>query len=250
MRLTLLVQSWLLGLAMLLLRITCRVTVHNDPRQRLKANSELYAFSILHAHQLSAAIKRESGTAAMVSQSGDGQLLMPGFWLLRIKAVRGSNRRQDNDKGGRTALNGLIAHVKTGSPAILAVDGPRGPRGQVRKGIAVLSKESGAAVLNVVAIPTRRWILRGTWDRLQIPQPFCRIHAYFAEPLRQQENESVEAFRRRIESSLRLLEETHDPEEAARVSGAASAKSKRRERGSRPPTTARHERDTSTNSVS
>jgi hypothetical protein len=210
------IQSWMLALAMLLLRATCRVSVHNDPRNGLRASAEAYAYSILHAHQVSAAINRETGTAAMVSQSADGQLLVPGFWALGIKAIRGSNRNEQDDKGGRSALNQLIAHVVSGSPAILAVDGPRGPRNHVRKGIAVLSRESGAAVINVVAVPSRRWILQGTWDRLQIPRPFCRIDAYFGEPLRPYDTESVEQYRRRIESSLNELEERHDPVETAR----------------------------------
>jgi lysophospholipid acyltransferase (LPLAT)-like uncharacterized protein len=165
---------------------------------------------------VSAAIEREKGTAAMVSQSADGQLLLAGFWALGIKAVRGSNRSQNHDKGGRSALEQLIAHVRNGSPAYLAVDGPRGPRNHVRKGIAVLSRETGAVVLNVVAVPSRRWILRGTWDRFQIPQPFCRIDAYFAEPVRPSDTETVEQYRRRIETSLNDLETDHDRAEAAR----------------------------------
>lgn len=208
-------ESWLLALAMLVLRATCRVSIHDDPRPHLRASAEPYAYSILHAHQVAAAIGREKGTAAMVSQSADGELLMPGFWALGIKVIRGSNRTQDHDKGGRSALNQLISHVLGGSPAYLAVDGPRGPRNRVRKGIAVLSRETGAVVLNIVAVPSRRWILRGAWDRLQIPQPFCHIDAYFAEPLRPLEAETVEQYRRRIEISLNELEENHDPAEAA-----------------------------------
>jgi hypothetical protein len=208
-------QSWLLALVMVLLRATCRVSVHDDPRDRLRAANQPYVFSILHAHQVSAAINRERNTAAMVSQSGDGQLLVPGFWVLGIKAIRGSSRGAGQDKGGRSALQELISHVVGGAPAILAVDGPRGPRNHVRKGIAVLSRESGAAVLNVVTVPSRRWILRRTWDRLQIPVPFCRIHAYFAEPLRLRDDETIEQFRQRIESSLNELEASHDPVEMA-----------------------------------
>jgi hypothetical protein len=151
----------------------------------------------------------------MVSQSADGQLLLPGFWALGIKVIRGSNRSQNHDKGGRSALRQLITHVLNGSPAILAVDGPRGPRNHVRKGIAVLSRETGAAVLNVVAVPSRRWILRGAWDRLQIPQPFSRIDAYFAEPLRPRGTETVEQYRCRIETSLYELEVIHDRGESA-----------------------------------
>ncbi len=165
------IESWLLALAMLVLRATCRVSIHDDPRPHLRAAAEPYAYSILHAHQVAAAIGREKGTAAMVSQSADGELLMPGFWALGIKVIRGSNRTQDQDKGGRSALKQLITHVLNGSPAYLAVDGPRGPRNHVRKGIAVLSRETGAVVLNIVAVPSRRWILRGAGTGFRSPSP-------------------------------------------------------------------------------
>ena len=203
-----------LAAAMMVLRATCRVRVHGDPRVKLREQSEPYVYSVIHAHQISMAINRERGTAAMVSRSGDGDLLIPGFRALGIIAVRGSNCNGTKDRGGRVALDALIAHVAVDSPALLAVDGPRGPRNRVRKGIAVLSQQSGAAVLNVIAIPTRRWILRKSWDRLQIPVPFCRIDAYFAEPLLPAVNESVEQFRRRIELSLNELEARWDPVEA------------------------------------
>jgi len=209
------VESFFLATAMLVLRATCRISLHDDPRPKLRAAAGRYTFSVLHAHQVSAAIDREKGTAAMVSQSADGALLLLGFRALGIKAIRGSNRSQSHDKGGRSALKQLIAHVDHGKPAILAVDGPRGPRNRVRKGIAVLSRETGAAVLNIVAVPTRRWILRGTWDRLQIPQPFCRIDGYFAEPIWPSSTETVEQYRLRIEASLNALEARHDPAETA-----------------------------------
>ena len=208
------VESWALAFTMLVLRAMCRVRVHNDPRPHLRDSAEGYVYSVLHAHQISAAINREKGTAAMVSQSADGQLLLPGFWVLGIKVIRGSNRGQNHDKGGRAALNQLIVHVQSGSPAYLAVDGPRGPRNHVRKGIALLSRETGAAVINVIAVPSRRWILPGAWDRFQIPWPLCRIDAYFAEPLRSCDSETIEQYRRRIEDSLNELEAKHDPSEA------------------------------------
>ena len=144
------VGAWSLAFVMLLLRVSCRVSIHNDPRGKLHSAAEPYAYSILHAHQVAAAIHREKGTAAMVSQSADGDLLLPGFRALGIRAIRGSNSALGQDKGGRSALKGLIAHVECGGPALLAVDGPRGPRNRARKGIAVLSRETNAAVLNSV----------------------------------------------------------------------------------------------------
>lgn len=216
-------EGWFLAFAMLVLRATCRVTIHNDPRPRLRARPKPYIYSVLHAHQVATAIGREKGTAAMVSQSADGQLVVTGFLALGIKVIRGSNSSRGQDKGGRSALNELMAHVRGGSPAYLAVDGPRGPRNRVRKGIAVLSRQTGAAVLNVVAVPSRRWIFSRAWDRLQIPKPFCRIDAYFAEPLLPSETESVEQYRRRIEHSLNELEIKHDAAEAGGAPRTAKA---------------------------
>lgn len=206
--------GWGLGGVMLLLKATCRVKIYNDPRGDLAAAGESYAFAILHAHQIAAGINGDPGTAAMISQSADGDLLVPGFRAMGMTAIRGSNRGQNCDKGGREAIEQMIQHVRGGQPGIIAVDGPRGPRNHVRKGIAVVSRNSGGAVLCVACIPSRRWIL-GSWDRLQIPMPFSRIDAYFAPPLRPDRNESVEEYRRRIEAALNELELRHDPEQSS-----------------------------------
>ena len=117
------------------------------------------------------------------------------------------------DKGGLAAIEALIEHVEGGSPGYLAVDGPRGPRNRVHKGIAVLSQRTGAAVINMVAVPSRRWIFTHAWDRFQIPKPFATIHGYFGEPLFYREGEGVEQYRKRIETSLNDLEQKHDPVE-------------------------------------
>lgn len=200
---------------MIILRATCRVRFHEDPRPNLRLNGERYVYSVLHAHQVMAILGAEPGTGAMVSRSGDGQILVPVLRMQGVIPVRGSARNAAGGKGGLEALHELVEHVLGGQPAMLAVDGPRGPRGHVHKGIAVLSQRTGGAVINFVAVSRRRWILSKTWDRLQIPKPFSRIDAYFSPPLFPRVGESTEEFRRRIEENLRSLEKEHDGEEAA-----------------------------------
>ena len=202
---------------MLILRATCRARFHNDPRPMLRADGAPYVYSVLHAHQIAAATCREPGTAAMVSQSGDGDFVALGLRLAGIKTIRGSSRRRGKDKGGLSALSQLAEHVRSGSPAYLAVDGPRGPRNRVHKGIAALSQQTGAAVLNVVAVPTRRWIFKQSWDRFQIPKPFCRIDIFVAAPIWPQPGELMEQYRCRIEKSLCQLEVLRDPIESERA---------------------------------
>jgi lysophospholipid acyltransferase (LPLAT)-like uncharacterized protein len=206
---------WLIATLMVLLRWTCRVRFHDDPRAALRAEGVPYVFSVLHAQQLAAATCGDPGTAAMVSQSRDGAFIALGLRAVGITPIRGSSKREGQDKGGLSALVNLMKHVRTGKPAYLAVDGPRGPRNRVHKGVAVLSQKTGAAVLNVAVVPSRRWIFKKSWDRFQIPWPFCRVDTYFGAPIKPRQGESVEDYRRRIEESLNALEMLRDPAEAA-----------------------------------
>lgn len=221
MKLSTKASGWLIALAVLILRACCRIRLHNDPRPGLRAKSQVYTYSVLHSHQIAAVIDGERGTGAMVSRSDDGELLVPCLWMCGIVPIRGSNRRKSGDKGGMAAIEALIVHIDGGSPGYLAVDGPRGPRNHVHKGIAVLSQRTGAAVINMVAVPTSRWIFTKAWDRFQIPKPFSTIHGYFAEPLFYREGEGVEEYRKRIEISLNALELKYDPIESEQVAVSA-----------------------------
>jgi lysophospholipid acyltransferase (LPLAT)-like uncharacterized protein len=159
----------------------------------------------------------EPGTGAMVSRSTDGQLLIPSLRLQGVVAVRGSTQMHGQDKGGVGALAALVRHARDGAPVYLAVDGPRGPRNHVRRGIAELAIEADVAVLVAVALPKRRWILAKTWDRFQIPQPFSRIDVYFDPPTFPSERVGVDALRLLISARLDALEAKRDATEALRV---------------------------------
>ncbi len=150
----------------------------------------------------------------MVSRSDDGEIIVPALRVGGHVPIRGSS---GTSKGGASALQALIEHVECGRPAILAVDGPRGPRGRVQRGIGLLAKKTDAVVLAVIAIPSRRWVMTGSWDRLQIPKPFSTIHCYFAEPISPERDESLLHFASRIESKLSDLEAAFDPAEASGV---------------------------------
>ena len=92
----------------------------------------------------------------------------------------------------------------------------------------MLAKQTGAAVLNVVAVPRRRWIIRGVWDRFQVPKPFTRIDGYFGDPLYYQQGEGVEAFRQRIETQLQGMESRYDAMEAHTAAKATTRRSQQR----------------------
>jgi len=171
-------------------------------------------FSFLHAHQLGLILGAELGTGAMVSRSKDGELIVAALKWSGCVPVRGSKRTNARERGGKEAIHTLTNHVLSGKPVAIAVDGPRGPRGRVHKGVALLSQQTGAPVLNLVAISRRKKVISRAWDRMQLPLPFSTIDGFFAEPLYPIAGEKLEAFRLRIEASLQALEALHDPAEA------------------------------------
>ena len=208
---------WIIGAVVFALRATCRFHAHNDPRPRIKAAGGTYVYAILHAHQLAAIMAAERGCGAMVSRSADGDMLIPVMKMCGLVPVRGSGggERRRQGKGGVSALQALIRHVRGGNPATLAVDGPKGPRGHVQRGIAMLSQKTGAPVVTVVLVPKHRWIFSKTWDRTQVPIPFTRVEGYFGPELISGEGESMEDFAKRIEDLLQKLESQFDPQEAS-----------------------------------
>ncbi len=204
--------GYLIGAAIMIVRLTLRFHFHNDQRDELTAHGIGHVYASLHAHQIAGSMAAERGTVAMVSRSADGEIVDPMLRFCGHLPVRGSSGA--SAKGGTTALNQMIRLVNEGRVATLAIDGPRGPRGRVHGGAAMVGMKSIAAVLPSIVIPRHRWILKTTWDRLQFPLPFSRVDAYFGEPMKPQDGESVESFTLRIERELHRLEQTYDPEEA------------------------------------
>ncbi len=217
MRLLRHIAGWLAAVGMLLIRWSCRVRFHNDCRPSLWAERRPYAYAFLHAHQVASLIAGEPGTGAVVSRSADADLLVPGLLVRRVVPMRGSTRMAGRDKGGQEALARLVAHSRAGRPVYFSVDGPRGPRNHVSRGIAGLAMETGAVILVSIAIPSRRWILTKTWDRLQIPKPFSRVDVYFSDPVWPQDASNVDDLRARIGELHDRLEREHDPEEVTRA---------------------------------
>ena len=205
---------WLAGLFVLLLRLTCRFRYHNDPRQLLNRDGINHLVAGLHAVQIAGVLGAERGVGTMVSRSGDGELIVPALRIIGHVPLRGSSGT--SDKGGLNALQILIEYVLSGKPVMLTVDGPRGPRGKAHKGLSLLARKTKTPIVGVLAIPTRRWILTNTWDRMQIPKPFCTIDYYFSDLIYPQSGESLSQLSKRIEIALDEMEKEHDPDEGNR----------------------------------
>jgi hypothetical protein len=119
----------------------------------------------------------------MASRSKDGELAAAAARPYGIHAARGSSSR-----GGARGLMELVRLMERPGPGgapywvAMALDGPRGPRHEVKPGAILLARRTGALILPVVAGAARRATL-ASWDRGRLPLPFGRIVYAIGEPI-------------------------------------------------------------------
>ncbi|MFO7803764.1 MAG: lysophospholipid acyltransferase family protein [Desulfovermiculus sp.] len=123
-------------------------------------------------------LHRDEGIVAVVSSSKDGEILAQVLSRLGFQLARGSSSR-NGTQAVRQVLNIMRS---TGSDAVLTVDGPRGPRHQVKEGAVYLAAKSGLPVVpvRVHMHPVKRF--HKAWDRFQLPLPGARCIVYYGQP--------------------------------------------------------------------
>ena len=118
---------------------------------------------------------RNLGIRVMSSNSYDGEYMGRIIHKFGFVAVKGSSSRN-----AVRALLGLRRALKEGWSVAFSIDGPRGPRHQVKPGPVTLARSSGVPLTMFHIVIDRAWVLN-TWDRLIIPKPFSRVLLRFGK---------------------------------------------------------------------
>jgi len=128
-----------------------------------------YVYSFWHSCMIPAMyLWRNLNIRVMSSDSFDGEYtgrIMQKFGFVK---VRGSSSRF-----AVRALLGMRQALEQGWIAAFTLDGPRGPRHEVKPGPAVLARATGVPMAMFHIVLSDAWVLK-TWDRLMIPKPFSR----------------------------------------------------------------------------
>ena len=143
-------------------------------------------------------------TAAMVSASKDGGLLTCILEHFGVQPVRGSSSRR-----GSQALLELTSWANQGLDLAITPDGPRGPRYKVQDGVISLAQLTGLPIIPVSYHLSRKIMVK-SWDRFQIPMPFCRCTFQVGEPLkvpRESTNEERSTLKAELERRLTAITE-------------------------------------------
>jgi len=118
--------------------------------------------------------------ALLSSTSDDGRLQARILERLGYRVVLGSSSRR-----GAEALVGLVRAVRdAGHDAALAVDGPRGPVGSVKPGIAYLASRTGGEIVPVSAAAAPAHVFARSWCGYRLPWPFAAGAIAFGAPIR------------------------------------------------------------------
>ena len=115
--------------------------------------------------------------ATMTSTSKDGQIVD-----FVIRRYGGATSRGSSTRGAIQALKGLIRLIKSGRPASMAVDGPKGPIYMVKPGVFELSRLSHAKIYPVGVCAPKSIGFSKSWNKTFLPKPFSRVCIFFDRP--------------------------------------------------------------------
>ena len=152
----------------------------------------------------------------MISKSRDGERIARTVEHVGFRPVRGSSSR-----GGMRALLQTVRLLRGPVVCCHLVDGPRGPRGEVKAGLVLMAQRSGAALIPALYATRHKWLAR-SWDRMQVPVPFGRVVArYLAarDVPRELTPEAAETLRLEIEQDLAREEARLETEVAGQPRG-------------------------------
>ena len=150
-------------------------------------------------------LKRQLNIIALVSQSSDGDLLAGVLERMGLETARGSSSR-----GGVKALLSAARRMRESNLCgCVTVDGPRGPRHEVKEGAVFLAARADAPIVPIRLFMERRKCF-GSWDRFQLPLPFSRVSMVCGDAYRVEcdlhDQASVIRECRRLEEKLNALQ--------------------------------------------
>lgn len=184
---------------MWLATLRVRVEVHPALATEEAARTP-WVLALFHGTQFPLlAWRRRRPTGVMVSLSKDGAMQARALALLGFDVVRGSSSRE-----GARGVAALVRRLRRGTmDAAFAVDGPRGPYGDVKPGAGFVAARTGAWLVPMGSAMVRGKVFRRAWDRFALPWPFTTVAVVLGPPTT--ENQLGNAIRAANERAVALL---------------------------------------------
>lgn len=167
------------------------------------AGSAIYALSERDLLAI-AAMAEGRLPVVMADEGSDGDWAVALASALGCEFVRGSSLHH-----GLAAIRALLgALASSDHPAAFVVDGPAGPAGEAKPGVAACAKFTGRGIVPVAAAAKWRFVFRRSWAGHTLPLPWSRVVIALGEPLevgRGASRQDLDAVARTITIRLRDL---------------------------------------------
>ena len=163
-------------------------------------------FALWHSRQCGVyGIPEREKLHCLISRSRDGEIIAAAAESLGIKTVRGSQK-----KGGTQASLEILDVLKEGNNVAITIDGPKGRKEDVRKGIVEIAKLSGVPIVPFAWYsPSKGFIKLKTWDDFCFPL-FCKkLCLLCGEPIyvdKDADDNAIEKIRKQVEDDLIMLQ--------------------------------------------
>lgn len=113
----------------------------------------------------------------IISPSKDGEIVATTCKKIGYIPVRGSSSRK-----GKAAIDEALILLKNKVPMANAVDGPRGPAHEVKRGVIEIAKKTQLPIVPISVIPKKYWYFK-SWDKFRVPKPFTKIGIQYGQPI-------------------------------------------------------------------
>ncbi len=199
-----------LTLYALVVRSTARYRVHGEARlDALLQSGQPFIGASWHGvtmmvvgYVLRKFTDARSALQSIVPDDWRGVILAEHARLLGVKALAVSMEEESLVAARRFFQ--VVQHLKSGGNSFIFPDGPDGPSGIPKPGVAFLARRSGAPILPYgVYTPTRYQLRR--WDRYSIPFPFSRVTISIGEPLCVGRHEDTQTACSRIAAAINQM---------------------------------------------
>lgn len=177
------IVSAVLYLVYRLMRLTLRIEPRgHEAVQEALAQGRLVVLAIWHNELFCLPhlkhLTPDNSWVSIVSASKDGEILAGVLNRMGVHTARGSSSR-----AGVRALMGAVRLMKKERRlGAVTVDGPRGPRHEVKDGALFLAAKADALVVPVRVSCSRKYVFHKAWDKFELPLPFSRCRVCLGEP--------------------------------------------------------------------
>ena len=137
---------------------------------------------------------------AMSSPTKDGELISVPLEKMGYILVRGSS-----DKKSISSTISLLKYLKKGYSIGTPLDGPKGPKEEPKKGLLYLSQNTSVPLVLVGISYSKKWILKKTWDKFEIPKPFSKVKIFLGEPILINEEEDLDKYVEIVKNGINNL---------------------------------------------